>query len=379
MLSGLLGTVLTPKADELVADPFRHGGPTQAEGYFEAGFTRVFARIREQMTIDAPITVFYAFKQSETDVEGVASTGWQTLLDGMLKAGWEVTATWPMRTELGNRMRTMESNALASSIVLALRPRAEAAGPVTRRSFLAELKEELPGALRHLQEGSIAPVDLAQAAIGPGMAVFSRHRSVIEADGTPMTVRTALALINHVLDEVLAEQEGDFDADTRFCVKWFSQFGWNEQPYGRAEELSRATNTSVDGLVHGGVFWARGGKARLLGPDDLSGDWDPLTDERVSVWEVVVRLAAALAQQGGDEAAQMMALAGRRVDLDTAKELAYLLYSICEKRGWADSGLLFNGLGTSWSDLSTAARGAGVTARPSQGALDYDADDGEAP
>lgn len=241
--------------------------------------------------------------------------------------------------------------------------------------------DELPTALREMQQGSIAPVDLAQAAIGPGMAVFTRYRSVIEADGSPMTVRTALALINAALDEVLAEQEGDFDADTRFCVKWFSQFGWDEQPYGRAEELSRATNTSVDGLVRGGVFWARAGKARLLTLDELSAGWDPATDERVSGWEVVVRLAKALDAHGGEEAARLMAAAGQRVDIDTAKELAYLLYSTCERKGWTQSALLFNGLGTSWSDLASAARVGAAAARPSQGALNFatgdSAEDGE--
>ncbi|MFZ5851983.1 MAG: DUF1156 domain-containing protein [Actinomycetota bacterium] len=373
VLPSLLGTMLTPKAEELVADPFRRGGNAEAERYFEDGFTRVFARIRDETPADLPITVFYAFKQAENDTEGTASTGWQTLLEGMLQSGWQVTGTWPIRTELGNRMRSLDSNALASSVVLALRPRRETSGATTRRAFLAELKAEMPDALRHLQQGSIAPVDLAQAAIGPGMAVFTRYRQVLEADGSPMTVRTALALINQVLDEVLAEQEGDFDADTRFCVKWFSQFGWDEQPYDWAEGLSRATNTSVEGLVRGGVFWARAGKARLLGPDELAGGWDPLTDERVSAWEVVVRVAQALDARGGEEAARLLASAGQRVDLDTAKELAYLLYRTCEKKGWTDSALLFNGLGTSWSDLSSSARGAAAAARPAQGALDFDA------
>lgn len=372
-----LDTVLTPKTDELVADQLRWGGKEPAQEFFENGFVQVFARLRDGARSDVPITVYYAFKQSESDDEGTTSTGWQTLLEGMLRAGWEVTATWPMRTEGATRMRNFSSNALASSIVLALRPRGETAVAITRRSFLAELKTELPGALRYLQQGSIAPVDLAQAAIGPGMAVFSRHSAVVEADGAPMTVRTALALINQVLDEVLAEQEGDFDADSRFCVKWFTQFGWNDAEFGHADQLSRSTNTSVDGLVRGGIFWARAGRARLLGPEDLTSDWDPLSDERVSVWEVVVRLAKTLNEQGADESARLMALAGQRVDLDTAKELAYLLYRACEQRGWTESALLFNGLGTSWADLASAVRGGAVARRPTQSALDFDADDEE--
>ncbi len=373
VLPTTLSTVLTPKTDELVADPFRHPGPREAERFFEAGFAGVFARIREETPADVPITVFYAFKQAESDSAGTASTGWQTLLEGMLGAGWEVTATWPVRTELGNRMRNIDSNALASSIVLALRPRGESAQTVTRRTLIADLKAELPKALRELQQGSIAPVDLAQAAIGPGMAVYSRFRGVREADGSPMTVRTALALINQMLDEVLSEQEGDFDSDTRFCVKWFTQFAWNETDFGNADQLSRSTNTSVDGLLRGGIFWARAGRARLLAPEDLASDWDPIADERVSVWEAVLRLAKALDEKGGEDAARLMAGVGQRVDLDAAKELAYLLFSICEKRGWTDSALLFNGLGTSWSDLSAMSRAGGTrTPPPAQGALDFD-------
>jgi putative DNA methylase len=324
------------------------------------------------LTRNGSITVFYAFKQAETGEGGTASTGWEVLLEGMIRSGWEITATWPIRTELGNRMRSLDSNALASSVVLACRPRPEDAGSTTRRGFLGALQEVLPRALKELQQGSIAPVDLAQAAIGPGMGVFSRCAKVVEPDGSDMTVRTALTLINAALDEVLSEQEGDFDTDTRFCVRWFRQFGWDQQPYGRADELSRSTNTSVDGLVRGGVFWARAGRARLVEPGDLSGGWDPETDERISVWEVVLRLAKALNERGADEAAQLMAASGGRVDLDAAKELAYLLFSVCERRGWTRTALLFNGLGTSWSDLSAVARtGGALTPPPVQDELDY--------
>jgi putative DNA methylase len=367
----LFGTVMTPKGDELVADPFRHGGIEQAKKFFEDGFIEVFRRIREDTPTDYPITVFYAFKQSESDTDGTASTGWQTLLEGMLRSGWEVTATWPIRTELGNRMRSIESNALASSIVLALRPRQETASTLTRRGFIAALREELPEALRHLQEGGIAPVDLAQAAIGPGMAVFSRHARVVEADGTEMSVRTALGLINQALDEVLSQQEGDFDEDTRFCVAWFEQHGFDEGKSGDAETLSKAKNTSLAGLERGGVFRARAGRARLLSVDDLPERYDPERDDRISIWEVVLRLAKALAEAGADDAARIMAASGERVDLDTAKELAYLLYSICERKGWAQPALLFNGLGTSWNDLASAARGTAARATDTQPTLDF--------
>ena len=217
--------MLTPKADELVATPYRFGGSkAKAEEHFERGFVRTFTRIREHHAPDIPLTIFYACKQAESDTEGTASTGWETMLNGLMEAGLMVTATWPMRTELSNRMVGRDTNALASSVVLACRPRPEHAEATTRRGFLAALKDRLPGALRELQQGSIAPVDLAQAAIGPGMAVFTAYNKVVEADGSAMSVRTALALINQVLDETLSEQEGDFDADTRFCVKWFGQY-----------------------------------------------------------------------------------------------------------------------------------------------------------
>lgn len=356
-IPSLVSTMLTPKSEELVADPFRHNGREAAERFFEDGFERVFGRIRQDAQSDYPITVFYAFKQAEIDAHGQASTGWETLLAGMIREGWSVTATWPMRTELGNRMRNVASNALASSIVLACRPRPDDAPTTTSRGFLYDLKAELPAKLNELQQGAIAPVDLAQAAIGPGMAVFSRYARVVEPDGKSMTVRTALTLINQVLDEVLSAQESDFDADTRFCVKWFTQFGWNESDSGTADTLARAMNTSVEGVQRGQVFRAVAGKARLLPFEELAGRWDPVADDRISVWEVVLQLAKVLDSEGGPEAARLMALAGTRpdVDLDAAKELAYLLFSLCEKRGLTQDAILFNGLGQSWSDLTSAA------------------------
>lgn len=372
----LLSTMLVPKTEELVANPYRHNGKNGAEDFFEQGFRHVFANARDSASDDYPITVFYAFKQSETGDAGTASTGWQTLLEGMIDGGWSITGTWPMRSELGNRMLASGTNALASSIVLALRPRAVTADVTSRRGFLTALKAELPDKLRELQQGNIAPVDLAQAAIGPGMAVFSRYSRVAEADGSSMTVRTALALINQVLDEVLSEQEGDFDADTRFCVKWFTQFGWSTQKYGVAENLAGAVNISVSGLERGGIFRARGGEAKLLAPSELSVDWDPVTDVRTSVWEATVRIAKCLDEQGAPAAAELMARAGQRVSLDAVQELAYLLYNTCERAGRSKDALLFNGLGTSWTDLSQQARHRPVVTA-TQGAFDFGADDGE--
>jgi putative DNA methylase len=362
ILPNTLSTVLSPKSDELVADSYRHGGKKNAETFFEDGFKRVFANLRIATPTDYPVTVFYAFRQTDSDDSGTASTGWQSLLEGMMHSGWEVTATWPIRTELGNRMRSIDSNALASSIVLALRPRSESAEVISRRNFLSLLKSELPSALAQLQEGSIAPVDLAQAAIGPGMAVFSRYAKVLEVDGTDMTVRTALALINQVLDEVLSEQEGDFDSETRFCLKWFQQYGWNESSFGEAESLAKAINTSITSLERGGIFKAVAGKAKLVRPEDMSKDWDPSHDKFISIWEVAVRIAFVLQTEGIEKAAEWNLAASSKVELDAVKELSYLLFSISEKKGWHDAAILFNGLGTSWIDLHAAAQNRPVQA-----------------
>lgn len=363
-------TMLVPKAEELVANPYRHGGKDGASQFFEEGFEHVFARARESASEDFPITVFYAFKQQELEFEGVASTGWATILEGMIRAGWTITATWPIRSELSNRMMASGTNALASSIVLALRPRHITAEATSRRGFLAALKSELPQALSEMQQGAIAPVDLAQATIGPGMAVFSRYAKVVEADGSSMTVKTALALINQMLDEVLAEQDGDLDADSRFCLKWYEQFGWSRQQYGEADVLARAVNTSVDGLARGGVLTSRDGWVALTRPADLPLTWDPAEDDRISIWEVTCHLARALTTTGVDESARLMAAAGRRVDLESVQLLAYRLYELAQKKHPEDA-LLFNALGTSWSDLTATSRHPD-RATATQGGLDLE-------
>ena len=374
VLPDLYSTLVTPKADELIAEPARSGSMELASEFFERGLRRVFAAIARAQDPDFPCTIFYAFKQSETDASGTASTGWETMLQALLDSGLGIVATWPVRTELAGGLRELGRNALASSVVLACRPRLETAEAVSRRAFLSALKSELPRSMRNLQEGSVAPVDLAQAAIGPGMAVFSRYSRVIEADGSKMTVRTALALINQVLDEVLSEQEGDFDAETRFCLKWFSQAGWNEGSSGDADLLSRALNTSVAILERGGVFRAAAGKAQLVEPRNMSTAWNPAEDKEISVWEVAVRVAHALLEEGEPTAIEWLAASASRVDLDSVKELTYLLFSICEKRGWTESALMFNGLGTSWSDLSMRARTT-QSGGSSQGELELDRDE----
>lgn len=349
----LLSTVLVPKAEELVANPYRHGGTDGARSFFEDGFTQVFANARASALPDFPITVFYAFKQSETETAGTASTGWETLLEGMIRSGWTITATWPMRSERGGRMISVGTNALASSIVLALRPRAEDAPIVDRRGFVALLKSELPERLRDLQQGNIAPVDLPQAAIGPGMAVYSRYARVVEPDGSPLSVREALRLINAVLAEVLSEQENDFDAATRWCLKWYETQGFSPGQYGVAETLAGAYNVSVSGLATGGALTAGGGVVQLLGPDALPSGYDPRTDDRISAWEVMVHLGRALRKDGLDVAARIYAGASERgVDLEAVRALAYLAFGLAETRKDSASAQLFNDLVTSWTDVA---------------------------
>jgi putative DNA methylase len=356
----LLSTMLVPKAEELVANPHRHDGQDGASDFFEDGFRRVFARIRETALDDYPMTVYYAFKQTDSGEEGTASTGWETLLDGMIHSGWAITATWPMRTESATRMRNFGSNALASSIVLALRPRLKDAPTADRRGLIAALHGELPGALRNLQQGAIAPVDLPQAAIGPGMAVFSRYARVIENDGTTMTVRSALARINEILDQVLNEQEGDFDAATRFGIAWYRQQGYATGKFGVADDLARARNTAVETLVRDGILTSAAGDVTLLSPAAMPEEYDVLEDDRVGIWEALHHLVAILDRGGLQAAGAFLARARERpdgaIDYELVKELAFLLFSIAEKNGWTKDALAFNTVATAWPEIVQAAR-----------------------
>lgn len=360
VMPNLFGTVLVPKSEELVANPYRHGGREGARRFFEEGFREVFVRARIRASDNAPVTVYYAFKQSQADQSASMSSGWETLLDGMIRSGWEITSTWPLRSELGNRMVASGTNALASSIVLSLRPRPGDARLTDRREFMAALRSELPDALRRLQEGAIAPVDLPQAAIGPGMAVFSRYSSVIEDDGSPMAVRAALARINEILDLVLAEQEGDFDTTTRFAIAWYRQHGYGTGKFGDADNIARARNTSVEALDRDGVLTSRAGRVGLLRPENVRPSYAVLTEANVSAWEVLHHLTRAMNTGGIAAAGVVMASATSRLDnpmdADLIKELAFLLFSIAEKNGWAKDALAFNDLVTSWPEILEAAR-----------------------
>lgn len=354
----VLVTVAVPKAEELVATPYRHGSKDEAEKFFMKGMTRAMHALADQAHPAFPITIYYAFKQAETDrTDGTASTGWETFLDATSIAGFAVTGTWPMRTELDRRMIGAGTNALASSIVLVCRKRAPDASIATRREFLTALKSELPPALLHLQRGNIAPVDLAQAAIGPGMAVFTRYAKVLDAEGKPLKVRQALALINEVLDEALAEQEGDFDADTRWAVAWFDQYGFAEGEFGVAETLSKAKNTALSGLVEAGIVISKAGKVRLLSPEELPADWDPVTDKRLTVWETVHHLVRTL-NLGEAVAASLVAKLGSKAEV--ARELAYRLYALCERKKRAQQALAYNALVQSWPEILRLSKGSPV-------------------
>ena len=360
----LFSTLAVPKAEELVATPYRHGGKDAAETFFLNGMSQAMRRLAEQTHAAFPVTIYYAFKQSEsarktnageTPALPGSSTGWETFLDAVIRAGFAVTGTWPMRTERGARSTGIGTNALASSIVLVCRKRPADAALATRRQFVTALKSELPAALAHLQSGNIAPVDLAQAAIGPGMAVYTRYAGVLDASGKPVSVREALALINQTLDETLAEQEGDFDADSRWALAWFQEFGFGEGPYGKAEMLSKAKNTSVAGLVEAGILESRAGRVCLLRPAELDEGWDPATDGRLPVWEVVHRLIREHDARGEAAAADLVVTL-EAATVDAARELAYRLYTVCERKKHAAEARSYNAFVQSWPEIARLAR-----------------------
>ena len=353
----LFDLMLVPKNEELVATPFRFGGDKmRANEHFLQGLGKAFHLMRVRVDPNYPMTVYYAYKQSETDSKdgSTVSTGWETMLQGLLDAGFQITGTWPMRTEMKIRRIAQGANALATSIVLVCRPRPDNAEITTRRDFIAILRRELPQTLRLLQAGNIAPVDLAQAAIGPGMAVFSRYGNVLEANGDPMRVRTALQIINAELDAYFAEQEGDLDAETRFCTAWFEQRGVGDGVYGEADVLVRAKNSSVEGIAESGVLRARAGKVRLLNRDEYPDEWNPASDSRLNTWKCTQYLIRALERGGEMEAGRLVNLLGGSAS-ENARALAYRLYAICDRKGWAQEAVPYNTLVTSWTHIQSAA------------------------
>jgi len=358
ILPDIFSTLAVPKAEELVAFAYRHKeGKAGAETFFLNGMEQAMRRLEEQSHPAFPVTIYYAFKQTEIDDAGTANTGWETFLDSVVRAGFATVGTWPMRTELGNRTRSMDSNALASSIVLVCRKRELLAPTATRRDFVSALKKELPSALKNLQKGNIAPVDLAQASIGPGMAIYTRYAKILDADGKPISVRMALALINKTLDEVLEEQEGEFDVDTRWAIKWFEQYGFSEGPFGDADNLARAKVTAVNGLVEAGIIKSKSGKVSLLKKEQLDESWSPETDKRLTIWEIAHHLIRAL--DGGEaKASDLLSRIGPIAE--AAKDLSYRLHAICvnPKNKWSKEAQDYDSLVKAWTNLQTGAKEA---------------------
>ena len=354
----IFSVLATPKSEELVATPYRHGGKDAAELHFLDGMRKVIKNMADQTSADIPATIYYAFKQSEIKDEGISSTGWATFLQAVIEAGYSVVGTWPMRTEMANRMIASGTNALANSVVLVCRKREIQATEVTRAEFIRALKQELPSAIHELQKANITPVDMPQASIGPGIGIFSRYKTVLESDDSPMTVKTALQLINRELDEFLTEQEGEFDADTRFAVTWFEQNGLKAGSFGDADNLARARGLSVDSVKHAGIVESAAGKVRLLTREELDEDWSPANDRHLTVWECTQYLIRAL-QDKGEYAAAVLLKQISADKADGARDLAYRLFDICDKQGRAKEASAYNALIAVWPDLT--AQAANVT------------------
>ena len=341
-------TLLTPKAEELIANRYRAGSKQRAEEHFESGMAEFMAEVARHQPAEVPATIYYAYKATETKQGEIRTTGWETFLQAVLDSGLQVNATWPMRTERPGGMRVVGKNSLSSSIVLACRPRPVSASLATRGEFIAALRRELPEAVRVLQSGNIAPVDMAQSTIGPGMKVFSRYAKVVEADGSAMSVSSALAIINDVLGEILDGEEAELDAPTRFALTWFSQYGYNPAKSGDADSLARAKNTSLEGIEESGVGAARAGEFRLYERSELAEGWSPMEDARLTVWEATQYLVLALERSQSDAAALLQRLGGYG---DRARQLAYLLFQKASDNGWAAEAGVYNGLITAWPAL----------------------------
>lgn len=359
----LYATLTVPKAEELVATPYRHGSKEQAEVFFLDGMTAAMHNLAAQAHPAFPVTIYYAFKQSDTS-EGDAthSTGWETFLEAVLRAGFTLTGTWPVRTEMKTRQIASGNNALASSIVLVCRPRDAAAETISRREFQRQLREHLPEALETMIGGTsgqspIAPVDLAQAAIGPGMAIYSQYAAVLNQDGTPMRVHDALVLINREITDYLTPGGEGFDADTLFANSWFEQYGWAEGPFGEADVLARGKGTSVAGVAEAGVVQSGAGKVRLLRWADYPTGWNPATDHRAPVWEATHHLIRALNTQGESAAGALLAAMPDKAE--PVRQLAYHLYTLCERKKWAEDARAYNELITAWHAVLEASREAG--------------------
>lgn len=345
----------TPKAEELVATPYRHGGTESAEAFFLDGMKRAISNMAEQSSDDYPAAIYYAFKQSEVAQEGISSTGWATFLQAVVEAGYAVVGTWPLRTEMATRMIASGTNALANSVVLVCRKKEETAETITRAEFIRALKRELPPAIAELQAANVSPADMPQSAIGPGMGVFSRYQTVLESDDSPMSVKTALQLINAELDEYLGGIQGEFDPDTRFAISWFEQNGMKAGDFGTANSIATARGISVESVKHAGIVESQAGKVRILKRDELDPEWEPQTDAHLTVWECLQHLVGAHEKDG---IAYSTALLLRKIDdkAEAVKDLAYCLYDICaNKRQDAKEATAYNALIADWTELTREA------------------------
>ena len=361
----LFRTLAVPKSEELVANQFRHGGKDKAEEFFLSGIRDAISNMARMSIPEYPSAIYYAFKQSEVEQEGLTSKGWATFLQAIIESGYAIVGTWPVRTELANRMRGIGSNALATSVVLVCRKREETESVITRAEFIRALKRELPPAIAELQAANIAPADMPQSAIGPGMGVFSRYKAVLESDDSPMTVKAALQLINRELDEYLGGIQGEFDADTRFAITWFEQNGLKAGDYGTANNIATARGISVESVKHAGIVESAAGKVRILKRDELDAEWEPDADGHLTVWECCQHLVRLHEKYGiGYEAAVMLKKFGSKAD--DVRDLAYVLYNICEKRGDAKEATAYNALIADWTDLTREAATAPLTNRSGQ-------------
>jgi putative DNA methylase len=363
----LFATLAVPKAEELVATPYRHGGKENAEAFFLEGMTKAMRRIAEQSHPAFPVTIYYAFRQKEKKItSGTASTGWETFLAAVINAGFALYGTWPMRTERTSRSIGIGTNALASSVLLVCNKRPEIASTLSRNDFRRQLRMVLPKSLKELERANIAPVDVDQAAIGPGMAIFSSAKTVLNPNDSPMSVREALVEINAAKDEYLSQDEGDLDADSRFALTFFESFGYKERDFGDAEGLAKARNLSVDGVAKAGILRSVAGKVRLLPRAELPEDWDPTSDKRLCVWEATQQLIKRLEADGEDKAAdlllQLKSIPGHGDLAANCRALAYRLYNHCEKTKQAEEARAYNGLVIAWPELEKRAAATSTAA-----------------
>jgi len=370
----VFGLFSTPKAEELVALSYRHGAKSEAQQFFLDGMTEAVRNMANSSSNSYPTTIYYAFKQSEIDKEGISSTGWATFLRAVIEAGYAVVGTWPLRTEWANRLNASGANALANSVVLVCRKKDACAETITRAEFIRALKRELPIAIAELQAANIAPADMPQSAIGPGMGIFSRYRAVLEADDSSMAVKTALQLINRELDDFLNDIQGEFDPDTRFAITWFEQHGNDKGEYGSANTIAQARGISVEGVKHAGIVESAAGSVRILKRDELLDDWSPENEKHLTIWECCQYLIRTLETRGEHEAAVLLKQIGSG-KAEAVKDLAYCLYDICSnKRKDAGEATAYNGLIAVWADLTRMAASVSLEYQNNQTAMSFQED-----